>query len=140
RLLVALQRGPRTLTIEANRFRSEDVLDGGGRPAGQPEGGDETKRNCVTVRQALVPRCSFECVRKRVTEVEDRATALIEGIAQAHCRLEGDARTDHRLVFELPEWTAREQAGLHNFRQTFTTLRLAQRGEHIRIGDHSSRI
>src|SRR5439155_16341576 len=87
RLLVALQRGPRTLTIEANRFRSEDVLDGGGRPAGQPEGGDETKRNCVPVGQAPVTRCSFECVRKRVAEVEDRATALIEGIAQAHCRL-----------------------------------------------------
>src|SRR5438552_10521818 len=72
-------------------------------------------------------------------EVEDRAAALIEGISQAHRRLERGAGPNHRVVFELPERTAGEQSRLDDFRHALTSLRLTQRGEHVRIDDDARR-
>ena len=92
------------------------------------------------MRETLVAGGCLQCVRERVAEVEDRATALVERIAEAHRSLERCAGPDHRLVLQLPERAARQQSCLDDLGHAFTPLRVAQRREDVGVGDDPGRV
>ncbi len=91
----------------------------------------------MAVRDALVAGCRLERVRERVAEVQHLPLLVVVRVAQAERRLERGAAADELVVAQLPEGLAREQAGLHDLRETFTSLRLGQRLEQRRI-DHGA--
>src|SRR5207247_10286756 len=84
---------------------------------------------------ALVAGGRLECVRERVTEVEDRPAAPLVRVGDAHRRLEGRAAADELRLGELPELLAREQARLDDLRHPREALPLGPRLQERR-GDH----
>src|SRR5260221_11465486 len=130
-LLVALKRGPRPLAIDPHRLGAKDLLHLADVPAGQAQCSEQAERDGVAVRDALVAGCRLERVRERVAEVQHLPLLVVVRAAQADGRLERGAAADELVVPQLPEGFAREQAGLHDLRETFTSLR---RSEERRVG------
>src|SRR5260221_5642528 len=130
-LLVALKRGPRPLAVDPHRLGAKDLLHLADVPAGQAQCGEQAERDSVAVRDALVAGRRLERVRERVAEVQHLPLPLVVRVAQAERRLARGAAADELAVAELPEGFAREQAGLHDLRETFTSLR---RSEERRVG------
>src|SRR6266566_1737267 len=113
RFLVALERVPGPLAVDANRSRAEQFLHRCGVAAGETQRCEEAERNRPAMSDALI-RCSrLECVREGVAEVQDLTLGQIVGIAQADRGLEGGAAADELVVRQLPERLTGEQAGLH---------------------------
>src|SRR5882724_7448597 len=104
-LLVPAERGPGTVAVDPDRAWIQHIVDDVRWAAREPQRCQQPKCDGVPVRHFLVAGSRLEGVRKGMPEVEDRAPASIERIAQAHRRLESGAGPDHRLVFELPERT-----------------------------------
>src|SRR6266516_7327010 len=139
-LLVTAERGPGTVAVDPDRAWIQHIFDDVRWAAREPERCQQAECDGVPVRHFLVAGRRLEGVRKGVPEVEDRAAASIERIAQAHRRFESGAGPDHRLVFEFPERTAHEQSRFDHFRHAFASLRRIQCRQHSRVGDDSTRI
>ena len=123
-LLVAAERGPRTVAVDANRLRIEHLLDDVRGAAREPQCREQTERDRVAVCETVVAGRRLQCVRERVPEVEDRATTLVERIAEADRRLEGCRTRGSASSSELPERAACEQPRLHHLGHPLTSLRL----------------
>ena len=71
RLLVARERRPGALAVDAHRLGPQLLLDDGGVEAGEPERREQAERDGAAVRE-LVAGGRLERVRERVAEVELR--------------------------------------------------------------------
>src|SRR5437763_3768193 len=120
--LVALQRLPGALAIDSNRNRPKQLLDRCGVAVRKAQRRKQPERDRPAVRDALVAGSGLECVRERVTEVQDLALTPVVGVAQAHRGLEGSGAADELVVRQLPERLAGEQAGLHDLGPSPATL------------------
>src|SRR5919197_934444 len=112
RLLVALQRRPGTLGVDAHRLRREHLVDDSRVPAGEAQRRQQPEADRPAVPYAFVAGGGLERVRERVAEVENGALVPVERIAHAHRRLEGGAAPNALARLELPERLASEQPGL----------------------------
>src|SRR5438552_1225776 len=83
RFLVALQRLPGPLAVDAHRSRPEQLLHRCGVTAGKPQRREEAEGDRPPVRDALVAGSGLERVRERVAEVQDLALGSVVGVAQA---------------------------------------------------------
>src|SRR6266566_5735002 len=128
-LLVALQRLPGALAVDANRSRPEQLLHRCRVAAGQAQCCEEAEGDRPPVGYPLVSGSRLERVRERVAEVQDLALGAVLGVAQADRGLEGGAAPDELVVRQLPEWRAREQAGLHDLGHPFAPLLCGERLE-----------
>ena len=129
-LLVAQQRLPRALGIDAHRLRRELALDRLGVAARQAQRGEQAERDRLAVRQVEVGR-RLERVAERVAEVEPAPRAVVVRVAQAERRLVG-GRAAH------VELAAREQPRLHELGHALPPLALGQRVEQLLV-DHDAR-
>ena len=134
-LLVAQERLPRALAVDAHGLRLQQVLDDAGVTLGKPKRGEEAERDRLAVRDALVASGRLERVRERVAEVEHLPLAVVVRVAEADGRLEGGAAPDELVVGKLPQRLAGEQAGLHDLGHPLAPLRGRQRLEQRGI-DH----
>src|SRR5919201_795640 len=79
--LVALERRPRALDVDAHGTRCELRLDLRGVAPREAEGREQAERDRVAVRQVEVGG-SLERVRERVTEVEEAPRPVVVRVAQ----------------------------------------------------------
>src|SRR5205085_7548764 len=112
-LLVALERLPRALTVDAHRCRTEHLLHLADVPSGQAEGSEQPERDRPAVCDALVAGGGLERVREGMAEVEDLPLAPVVRVAETDARLEGGATPHQLVVGPLTEGLADEQPGLH---------------------------
>src|SRR5438128_7668140 len=79
-LLVALQRLPGALAVDAHRCRPQQLLHLADVLAGQAESREQAERDRLAVGDALVSCGRLERVRERVAEVEDLPLPLVVGV------------------------------------------------------------
>src|SRR5262245_44510524 len=130
-LLVAQQRLPGALRIDAHRLRVELALDRGRVAAGKAQGGEQPQRDRLAVGQVEVGG-RLERVRERVAEVEVAPGAVVVWVAEAE---RGLVRRGPAHV-ELPP---REQLGLDELRSPLPPLALGERLEQRLVQDDSRR-
>src|SRR5439155_2822295 len=83
RLLVALQRPPGALAVDADRPGAQELVDRRRVAAREAEGRNEAERDRLAVAHALEVGGRLERVREGVAEVEDGALAAVVRVAQA---------------------------------------------------------
>ena len=140
-LLVAAQGGGRGGAVDGDGLWPQQLAGGVDPGAVETEVVDREPKRCVeaerdrvAVAQAVATR-GLERVGERVAEVEDRALALLGGIAQADGGLEGRG-APHRLgLGGLPERLAGEKPGLHELGEPGAALLGGERGQKRRVDD-----
>src|SRR5215471_7939640 len=107
-LLVAPERRPRAVAVDADGLRIELLDDDVDVATRDAERGEEAERDGPAVRDALVPRRGLERVRERVPEIEHAPLSVVVRVAQAHGGLERCAAAHELVVGQLPERLAGE--------------------------------
>jgi len=107
-----------SLVLEARDSQRAEQAEGDGAPVGQRIAG-----------------CGFQGVRERVPEVQLSSLSAVERIAEADGGLERGAAANLLGDLELPEWLAREEAGLYDLGAAVFHLLRRKRVDGVGIND-----